>query len=800
MTLSADRRPIAPPVHERRGPVTVWLRDLCLGLRFGAHGGREGWIRNALTATGVGLGVALLLIASSLPQIMDSRDDRLDARTPAGMLRAEPFEPSATSLVWAQAGTEYRGRTVGGHLLRADGDRPALPPGAGRMPGPGEMLVSPALAGLLGSPEGRMLAGRLDHRTVGTIGKSGLVDPGELLFYAGSATITAENGGARTDGYGGPRIDYGPVAPVFTALATLICVVLLAPVAVFIATGVRFSGELRDRRLAALRLVGADIRTTRRIAAGEALFGSALGLAVGFGIFALARLFAGSVRIWGLSAFPSDVVPVPGLGALVLLAVPVGSVLVTLVALRSVTIEPLGVVRNAAPRRRRLWWRLLLPVLGVAVLLASDAVAARQAPGTIHSRPLAAGAILVLLGVTALFPWVVDAVVGRLRGGPVSWQLAVRGLQLRSGAAARSVSGIMVAVAGAIALQMVFAGMHDDFRRNNGSHPLWHQLEISADYPSTGTARRMSAEFGATEGVSEALSMVETSVYAQGRDPDDSREPWSAGLTIADCRVLTRLARIASCADGDVFLLSSNRSPEARTWVDRMARTGGVLLLEGPGPERLRWNLPRNTPTVTPHRPAETAWQHDGLYATPGALDTGRLSEGSTRVLVEADENVPEAQEHIRNTAARIDPSLAVWTIRTPGQEQKYTSIHNGLLAGATGTMVLIAASMLISQIERLRERRRLLPVLVAFGTRRATLARSLLWQTALPVVLGTAVAVASGLVLGAVLLRLINKELTDWWLFLPVAGTGAGVILLVTVVSLPALWRMTRPDGLRTE
>jgi hypothetical protein len=30
--------------------------------------------------------------------------------------------------------------------------------------------------------------------------------------------------------------------------------------------------------------------------------------------------------------------------------------------------------------------------------------------------------------------------------------------------------------------------------------------------------------------------------------------------------------------------------------------------------------------------------------------------------------------------------------------------------------------------------------------------------------------------------------------------GAGAGLILLVTLVSLPALWRLMGPDGLRTE
>ena len=79
-------------------------------------------------------------------------------------------------------------------------------------------------------------------------------------------------------------------------LVLVVFVVLLMPVAVFIAAAVRFGGERRDRRLAALRLVGSDSRMTRRIAAGEALAGSVLGLVLGTGFFLLGRQLAGFRR------------------------------------------------------------------------------------------------------------------------------------------------------------------------------------------------------------------------------------------------------------------------------------------------------------------------------------------------------------------------------------------------------------------------------------------------------------------------------------------------------------------------
>ena len=83
--------------------------------------------------------------------------------------------------------------------------------------------------------------------------------------------------------------------PVLLLLILVVFVVLLMPVGVFIAAAVRFGGERRDRRLAALRLVGADGMMTRRIAAGEALAGAVVGLVLGAGFFLIGRQAAGSV-------------------------------------------------------------------------------------------------------------------------------------------------------------------------------------------------------------------------------------------------------------------------------------------------------------------------------------------------------------------------------------------------------------------------------------------------------------------------------------------------------------------------
>ncbi|WP_129265256.1 FtsX-like permease family protein [Streptomyces sp. M3] len=785
--------PANPPGPSR---TPAWLRDLALGVRFAAAGGREGWTRTLLTAVGVGLGVTLLFLAASVPHALDVRNARDQARSETKISENPDAQAkkSDSTVLRISSDTEYHDRSITGYLMRADGDHPVLPPGIDAMPAAGEMVVSPALKALLDSPDHALLKERYPYKVTGTITDEGLRSPGELWFYAGSDTLTTATGGHRVTGYGDPGPN-PPLAPLLIVLVIVVCVVLLAPVAIFIATAVRFGGDRRDRRLAALRLVGTDIRSTRRIAAGEALFGSVLGLLIGLALFLTGRQFVGYVEIWDVSAFPADLAPDPRLCLLIALAVPLTAVLVTLTAMRSVVIEPLGVVRNSRARKRRLWWRLLLPLAGLGVFGLTGKAGEYE---VVNPYAIAGGAVLVLVGLALLLPWLVEACVNRLRGGPVPWQLATRRLQLSSGAASRAVSGVTVAVAGAVAVQMLFAAMNADFNKATGQDTTRAQFYASSEQVSGDAAVRTIKEFRATEGVTQVIGMVEAYATKPGKYAEDDIQP-TTSFSVGDCATLREVARIDSCEDGDTFVVHPRGDKEMAGWVDQTARKGKVVQFDSGSGASLRWTLPADARTVLSRKDpvGEDRW---GIMVTPGAIDATTLPGASTVSQIRIDDSVPDAAEHVRNTAARIDPGMRLVTMTSVERDRQYASIQTGLQVGATATLLLIAASMLVSQLEQLRERKRLLSVLVAFGTRRATLGWSVLWQTAVPVVLGLAVAVAGGLALGATLCWMVRKEVSDWWLFLPLAGAGASLILLVTLLSLPPLWRMMRPDGLRSE
>ncbi|MFJ5214066.1 ABC transporter permease [Streptomyces sp. NPDC088354] len=793
----------------RGGTLSGWVRDVGLGFRFATTGGREGWTRTVLTAVGVGLGVALLLVAASVPAMLGARNDRGYERD-YSWFKASP-KASASTVLFAVANTTFRNDDVRGVLLKADGDRPVLPPGVKAMPAPGEMVVSPALKRLLDKPGSKLLRDRLDYRITGVIGDNGLVGPAELTYYAGSDKLVAWDDGENAGTGNATRIPYfgrgavhsDPLGGILSLLVIIIFVVLLLPVAVFIGSAVRFGGERRDRRLAALRLVGADSRMTRRIAAGEALFGSLLGLAVGAALFLVTRQFASDVTLYDISVFPSDVTPGAGLALLVALAVPAAAVAVTLLAMRGIAIEPLGVVRNATARRRRLWWRLLIPLAGVGLLAPLFGSISQESE--VNSYQVAAGTVLLLVGLTALLPWVVEAVVGRFRGGPVPWQLATRRIQLNSSASARMVSGVTAAVAGAIALQTLFTGVQSDFVSDSGKDPDRAQMVATTQVSTGAEAHRAEQAFARTPGVREALGVVSSfAVPADTSTKKPMTDVQSAPVMVADCATLGELVNVGrDCKDGDVFLADD---PNGYGDIDAVVRPGRAIDLNMPledhytGTPRL-WTVPAGAHRVT-SRTSPDGNQEWGVFATPRALDVALLHRPDVKVLLRLDRHVPDAFDQARNTAVRLDPlGSNIYTLESTTEDGKFVTIRRGLLVGAAATLALIGASLLVSMLEQLRERRKLLAVLVAFGTRRSVLGLSVLWQTALPVALGLVLAVIGGAGLGAALLKMVNAPLHfAWGSVATMSGIAAGVVLLVTLLSLPPLWRMMRPDGLRTE
>jgi ABC-type antimicrobial peptide transport system permease subunit len=748
------------------------VADLVLGARLAATGGFEARLRAVLTAFGVALGVALLLFAASVPNMLNAHNARLQARVPQSGANAT----ASGHLFVDTLGTNFHGADVSIVALQQTGPKPPLPPGIDRLPAPGQMLVSPALATLLRSPRGGELQRRLHAREVGTIGDAGLSGPAELFAYVGASDLNA-HGGYRTTSFGNHGTSDGS-NPLISLLVILMVVALLLPIGVFVATASRFGSEQRNQRLAALRLLGLDRAGTARVAAGEALFGASLGVLAGIaGFLVILRPIVPNTDIAGISVFAQDVRPSLALALLVLVLVPVAAVGFALLAMRQVAIEPLGVSRRGRAPRRRLAWRLCTPALGF-LLLAGLIGSSGRLSSTGGEIEAAAGIVLVLIGVCALLPWLVEAAVIRSgSGGSVGWLLAVRRLRLDHGTSGRVVGAIGLAVAGAIALQTLFSGAEGG-RRIAVPATLRGLVLITEMNPGGASpVNSATARLTVVPGVSDVVMMGTPANHLP--------------VSIATCATITQLADATGCGPDSSYLFTGMSPGD---------RAGQVIDVNG-----ATVRVPRDA------RPARVRPQFANvagflnvapLLLTPQAAAKIGLRATTLSAMVRTRASGND-EDRLWDTVTAIDPLAQITAVDGSIAPRDLTieKLRRVLTAGAVAVLLVIGASLLVSVIEQLRERRRILAVMAAFGTRASTLAYSVLWQTALPVLLGLALAIALGAALGAVLMDIAGLPISfDWGSVALLAGAGVAVVAAVTALTMPILLKQISPEALRAE
>ncbi len=167
-------------------------------------------------------------------------------------------------------------------------------------------------------------------------------------------------------------------------------VLLCFPVLAFVGQCSRIGAPARDRRLAAVRLAGGTPSDVTRVACGEVGISAGVGAAVGLVVYLIGRAVLGDpiVSTYGVRTevqvsggmnlteemftgpvlrLPTDVLPPIWAIAALLVAVPLGAMAFTWLALRGVTISPFGVIRHRRIRPPRLFPAVAF-VVGVVTL------------------------------------------------------------------------------------------------------------------------------------------------------------------------------------------------------------------------------------------------------------------------------------------------------------------------------------------------------------------------------------------------------------------------------------------------
>lgn len=283
-----------------------------------ARGWRARWRKFSVVSAAL-IGAVALLFSTGLVRASLTADEVRLARAPfvvdqgvVGPLPAplhvsmRPLTPntgaSQFTILWLEPG-------------EADSGPLPLPPGLARLPEPGTMVVSPALAqsGLTAEALGSQpsVAGTGPG---GLIGREGLVTSDERLAYARPApgrTLGADEGVQRITGFGNPnpgfRFDFESVISFpdpLTFIAALVSLIVV-PTLLLMIGGARALSEIRQRRMQTLLRLGVTPTPIRLVLGLETAMLALPGCLAGLAVYAVTAPHVGRLP-------PSDVVLHPG--------------------------------------------------------------------------------------------------------------------------------------------------------------------------------------------------------------------------------------------------------------------------------------------------------------------------------------------------------------------------------------------------------------------------------------------------------------------------------------------------------
>ena len=730
--------------------------------------GRQSFARLGLTTVAVALGIVLVCCFTAGINGIKGRASGLAINTAAyqaarGAAEQKPIEgvePLKIGGTWRGDASKWRGQSIQSYSMYGTAKSPQF--AKLKTPRPGEYYLSKALADAVAQhPEDNILA-RFGKNTkyLGVIPSEYVASPDALMMVRGASAEEVAESDAFTKSQGQPsyfadvyRTDTNGLKSnaVFDPVAIIVFgvggTILLFPIVIFVSVATQLGAAQREKRYAALRLIGATKQQVGLVLMLESLLASVVGVLIGLGAFWLLQAPLQAFKMDGMRFNPSDLALTSTQYALIIGLTLGLTMFVNWRRMRRAQISPLGVSRSVEKVKKLRVWRALVPATGIAIFVwlsskpGLDWLAANK-ESAMPTLLLMVALLLVMFGLILAGGWLTNklSLLAARWANNASMLIAGKRTAVHSRTIFRSVSGVVLALfAGSFYLTATsgIEGLNAQAVKDNGFSQLKRGTAVVIGRSLPGDmAEQLRQESYITSVATtypredgDAIRCQDLAMYTEHACPN-SAQPDQFALLNFDKPVVKKVSLINDRVDTNgakeylVTLKSDDDIEKLRTLVTAKAN------------------------------------QYDLTYAVSGT-----------------DAKKPHINPTIREFADLAYVGIGV-------------------------TLFVAVASLIVSTIGGLMERRRSLYTLRLGGMRLAQLKRLVMVESAAPLLITSILSCSLGVWTGAVFTSTFSTTLKPVLTptYFAIVGIGLAAAIIGIYLILPMVDKLTRAEANQTE
>ena len=730
--------------------------------------GRQSFARLGLTTAAVALGIVLVCYFTAGVNGLMGRVNGLAINTAAyqaarGVAEQKPIagvEPLKVGGTRRGDASKWRGQYIQSYSMYGTAKSPQF--AKLKTPRPGEYYLSKALADAVAEyPEDNILA-RFGKNTkyLGVIPSEYTASPDALMIVRGASAEEVAESDAFTKSQGQPsyfadvyRTDANglksdaKIDPVAVIVFGVGGTILLFPIVIFVSVATQLGAAQREKRYAALRLIGATKRQVGRVLMLESLLASVVGVIIGLGAFWLLQAPLQDFKMDGMRFNPSDLA-LTGTQYALIIGLTLGlTTFVNWRRMRRAQISPLGVSRSVEKVKKLRAWRALVPALGIAFFAWLSSKPGRDwldanKESAIPMLLLTAALLLVMFGLIMAGGWLTNklSLLAARWANNASMLIAGKRTAVHSRTIFRSVSGVVLAL---------FAG--------------------SFYLTATSGIEGLNAQAVKDNGFSQ---LKRGTAVVIGRSlPGDMAEQ------LQQKSYITSVATIYPREDGDAIRCQDLAKYTEHTCLNN-ARSDQFALLNFDAP------VVKNVSLIN------------------DKVDTNGVKE--YLVTLKSDNDIEKLRTLVTAKANQYDLTYAV-----SGTDSKKPHINPTIrefadlaYVGIGVTLFVAVASLIVSTIGGLMERRRSLYTLRLSGMRLAQLKRLVMVESVAPLLTTSILSCGFGVWTGAVFTSTFSTTLKPVLTptYFAIVGIGLVAAIIGIYLILPMVDKLTRAEANQTE